>query len=74
MYFLRSMMSGLKFLSQGVIIKSLFCLSSSNTFSWFMFNLPVDFFLFALYRFHSSLEKLYINYYDFGNFSIGVGM
>ena len=64
-------MAGPNFLSQGVMMKSLFCLSSSNTFSWCLFKLPVGIGLFTLYRFQSSLDNFSRSSSASGNSSRG---
>ena len=43
--------------SQGVTIKYVFCLSSHNTLSLYLFNFSVGIVLFALYTGHRVLDK-----------------
>ena len=71
MYSLRSIMAVPKFLSQGLIIKSLFFLSSSNIFSWFLFKFPVGIGVLDLYRVQSSLENFSRGSYNYRDFSRG---
>ena len=68
MYLLRSIILGPKFLSLCVMTKSLFCLSFSNTFSCFLFNLPVGIGLLDLYMVWSSLENFHRRSSTAGNF------
>ena len=53
MYWSLSIMAGINFLSQGVMMKYLFCLSYSNNFSWCRFKFPViiDLFVYTRSRF-----------------------
>ena len=68
MYYLRSTMYSTKFLSQGVIMKYLFCLSLSNTLYWSILKLPICMVLLFLYRVHSSLDKFSRHYYTYRNY------
>ena len=60
MYLSHLIMAGPKFLSQDVMMKSFFCLSSSNNFSWCLFMFPVGIVLLDIYRFQSSLDNFSI--------------
>ena len=67
MYSSHSIMDSNKFLSQGLTMKSLFFLSSSNTFNWCLLKLPAGIGLFYVYIFQTSFDDLYQLYYTYGN-------